>query len=119
MKAARRFYERTRRVTTIEYCLLAGVNDSDEQAHLLADLMEGFRAHVNVIPYNSIGAGLSGRTYARPSPERLAQFLELLRGRNVVAHVRQTRGDDVAAACGQLRQTTDFVGSASADRLFI
>jgi 23S rRNA (adenine2503-C2)-methyltransferase len=105
MAATRRFLERTDRVPTIEYCLLAGVNDSDAQAEMLADLMDGFRAHVNLIPYNAIGAGVSGVTYARPSGERVQRFLDILRDRGVVAHVRVTRGDDVSAACGQLRET--------------
>ena len=66
MAAARRFGERTGRVVTIEYCMLAGVNDSDDHAAALASLMSGFRAHVNLIPYNSIGTGLSGIAYSRP-----------------------------------------------------
>ena len=104
MAAARRFGARTRRIPTIEYCMLAGVNDSDEQAHSLADLMAGFKAHVNLIPYNSIGPGVSGITYLRPPRERVLQFLQILRDRDVITHVRDTRGDDVNAACGQLRQ---------------
>jgi 23S rRNA (adenine2503-C2)-methyltransferase len=103
--AAKRYDARTGRVVNIEYCMLGGVNDSDEQAHLLADVLEGFRAHVNLIPYNPIGVGVSGVTYIRPGDARVAAFLEILRNRKVVAHVRVTRGDDVAAACGQLRQT--------------
>jgi 23S rRNA (adenine2503-C2)-methyltransferase len=105
MAAARRFQARTRRIPTIEYCMLAGVNDSDEQAHLLADLMEGFRGHVNLIPYNPIGSGISGTVYTRPGRERLLAFLKILRDRRVTAHFRDTRGDDVNAACGQLRET--------------
>lgn len=105
MAAAKRFQARTRRIPTIEYCMLAGVNDTDEQARLLADLMQDFRGHVNLIPYNSIGAGVSGAIYARPSPQRLTAFLSILRGRKVTAHFRDTRGDDVNAACGQLRET--------------
>jgi 23S rRNA (adenine2503-C2)-methyltransferase len=105
MAAARRFEARTRRIPTIEYCMLAGINDSDDQAHLLANLMENFRGHVNLIPYNAIGAGVSGITYARPSRERLIAFLTILRNRKVTAHFRDTRGDDVNAACGQLRET--------------
>ncbi|HEV2295839.1 MAG TPA: 23S rRNA (adenine(2503)-C(2))-methyltransferase RlmN [Tepidisphaeraceae bacterium] len=105
MAATRRFLQRSGRVPTIEYCMLAGVNDSDAQAALLADLMQGLRAHVNLIPYNAIGAGISGAVYARPSEARLRRFIETLRDRGVVAHFRTTRGDDVAAACGQLRQT--------------
>jgi 23S rRNA (adenine2503-C2)-methyltransferase len=105
MAAARRFEARTRRIPTIEYCMLAGVNDSDEQAHLLARLMRDFRAHVNLIPYNAIGAGLSGISYSRPSRDRLMSFLNILRESKVIAHFRDTRGDDVNAACGQLRAT--------------
>jgi 23S rRNA (adenine2503-C2)-methyltransferase len=110
LAAARRYYARTGRIVTVEYCLLAGVNDSDEQARLLAALLNGFRAHVNLIPYNPIGigpagAGLTGVVYGRPSPERVRRFLDILRDARVVSHVRQTRGEDVAAACGQLRET--------------
>ena len=68
--------------------------------------MQGFRAHVNLIPYNSIGQGLSGRTYQRPSDDRIKRFLDILRDAKVVTHVRVTRGDDVSAACGQLRQSS-------------
>ncbi len=103
MAAARRFESITHRIPTIEYCLLAGLNDSDEQAHLLANLMENFRAHVNLIPYNAIGAGVSGTVYERPAQERMNSFLGILRHKNIVAHFRRTRGEDVNAACGQLR----------------
>ncbi len=106
MAAARRFHVRTRRIPTVEYCMLAGVNDSDEQATLLAELMRGFRAHVNLIPYNAIGQGISGISYQRPAMERMHRFINLLRDNGVVAHFRDTRGDDVNAACGQLRETT-------------
>ncbi len=102
--AARAFQDRTRRIVTIEYCMLNGVNDRDEQARQLADLVAGWRAHVNLIPYNAIGAGVSGAVYERPSAERVAAFLAILTQLGVIAHVRRTRGDDVAAACGQLRQ---------------
>ena len=103
--AAKDYQRRSGRVVNIEYCLLGGVNDSDEQARMLAELLTDFRAHVNLIPYNAIGGtGLSGRVYVRPSPARVTAFLSILRDAGVVAHVRVTRGDDVAAACGQLRQ---------------
>ncbi len=104
LAAARSYQARTDRIVTIEYCLLAGINDADEQAELLARRLEGFRAHVNLIPYNATGPGLSGVVYVRPSAARVARFLEILRERGVVAHARDTRGDDVAAACGQLRE---------------
>ncbi len=106
MAAAQSYQARVKRLSNIEYCMLAGINDSDAQAALLADLMRGFRAHVNLIPYNAIGPGLSGAIYQRPSDERIARFARLLRDRGVVVHMRQTRGDDVSAACGQLRIKT-------------
>jgi 23S rRNA (adenine2503-C2)-methyltransferase len=104
MAAASRFGAKTKRIPTIEYCLLANVNDTADHASALADLMTGFKAHVNLIPYNSIGPGLTGTTYARPSHDRILAFLEILRDHKVVTHIRDTRGDDVNAACGQLRQ---------------
>ena len=104
MSATRRYADATGRVPNIEYCLIAGVNDSDGQATQLAELMAGFRAHVNVIPYNPITSSISGADYRRPSEQRVQRFVELLRERGVVTHVRVTRGDDVSAACGQLRR---------------
>jgi 23S rRNA (adenine2503-C2)-methyltransferase len=104
MDATMRFAAQTGRIPTIEYCMLAGVNDSPGQARLLADLVGAARVHVNLIPYNPIGAGVSGAVYRRPSAERLLEFLSVLRERRVVAHFRDTRGDDVDAACGQLRE---------------
>jgi 23S rRNA (adenine2503-C2)-methyltransferase len=103
LAAAKRFYERTHRITNVEYCLLSGVNDSDEHAHKLAALLRGFRTHVNLIPYNDVGVGLSGRKYSPPAPERAQRFLGILREARLVAHLRQARGQDVNAACGQLR----------------
>jgi 23S rRNA (adenine2503-C2)-methyltransferase len=103
--AAKRYYEKTRRITNVEYCMLAGINDSDTHAHLLAELLKGFRTHVNLIPYNTIGAGVSGVVYQRPSNERIDAFNAILKEKKVVSHLRQTRGDDVNAACGQLRET--------------
>jgi 23S rRNA (adenine2503-C2)-methyltransferase len=104
--AAQAYSARTRTITTIEYCLLAEVNDSDEQAHQLAQLLHDFEAHVNLIPYNWIGTGLSGRIYRKPTIERMEAFAGILSSRGVVTHFRRTRGDDVNAACGQLRETT-------------
>jgi 23S rRNA (adenine2503-C2)-methyltransferase len=112
--AAKRFHAHTGRVVTIEYCLLADMNDSDDHAVALARLLDGFRAHVNVIPYNPIGgAGVSGTRFERPSRDRVIRFLTLLRDHGAVAHARETRGDDVSAACGQLRQR-DAAAAAAA-----
>ncbi len=104
MAATRRYADKTGRIPNIEYCLLNGINDSDAQARLLAELMRGFRAHVNLIPYNSIGTGLSGVEYSQPPQERLDSFLTILRDAGVHAQFRKARGEDVNAACGQLRE---------------
>ncbi len=101
MAAARRFADRTRRIPTIEYCLLADVNDSSGHADRLADLMAGFRAHVNLIPFNMI----EGAPYRSPTPATIRAFIQRLRDANVVVHVRETRGDPINAACGQLART--------------
>lgn len=111
MAATRRFAAATRRIPTIEYCLLEGINDSNEHASMLASLIAADRVHVNLIPYNVIGKGVSGVVYARPGEERVQSFLLRLRECGVVSHVRVARGDDVAAACGQLRETASFARS--------
>jgi 23S rRNA (adenine2503-C2)-methyltransferase len=103
MAAARRYQDRIGRIVTIEYCMLAGINDTDRHARMLVDLMQGFRAHVNLIPYNPIGAGLSGKIYQRPSHQRVLDFLTILRDAGIISHARDTRGADVNAACGQLQ----------------
>jgi 23S rRNA (adenine2503-C2)-methyltransferase len=104
LDAARRYQARTGRVVNIEYCLLAGVNDSDDQAKLLVSRLDGFAVHVNLIPHNWIGPGPSGEEYCRPNPERIDRFAQILRDGGVVNHIRVARGDDVLAACGQLRR---------------
>lgn len=90
----------TGRVTIIQYCLLDGVNDRDEHAIALADLLAGERMHVNLLPYNT-----TGRPFRASPPGRVGQFLALLRDRGVFSHVRRSRGSDIHAACGQLRTT--------------
>jgi 23S rRNA (adenine2503-C2)-methyltransferase len=108
LTAAKNFYERSGRIVTIEWCLIDGINDSDEHADRLAALLRRFEflraAHVNIIPFNPITPGPRGPTFARPTPMRVKQFIERLQVSNVVCHRRDTRGDDVSAACGQLRR---------------
>jgi len=121
LAAVQRYQAASGRIATVEYTLLAGVNDSDAQAELLAQRLAACtpaatshrdtRMHVNLIPYNAIGAGVSGREYRRPSPERMNRFLEILRDRNIVAHFRRTRGQDIEGACGQLRERALSAGA--------
>lgn len=88
----------SRRVT-FEYILLAGVNDSLEDADQLADLIKPTFAYVNLIPYNPV----IENGYRRSSDERVHAFLDRLIKRNVTATVRKEFGTDIDAACGQLR----------------
>src|SRR5439155_12328613 len=77
LAAVQRYARSSGRIPTIEWCMLAGVNDSDEQAIKLADLLKDLRAHVNLIPYNSIGTSLRGVVYTQPSADRMASFIAI------------------------------------------
>jgi 23S rRNA (adenine2503-C2)-methyltransferase len=104
LAAVDRYQEACGRITTIQYCLLDGVNDSLEQARDLSRLLEGRRMHVNLLRYNATGLSLRGRTYAPSSLEQTEAFLAELRAHGTVAHLRRARGPDIDAACGQLRR---------------
>jgi 23S rRNA (adenine2503-C2)-methyltransferase len=104
LAAADRYQAATGRPVTIQYCLLSGVNDSPEQADELGALLAGRRMHVNLLRYNPTGLSLRGETYAPSSDQATGAFLLRLRDRGAVAHVRRSRGPDIDAACGQLRQ---------------
>jgi 23S rRNA (adenine2503-C2)-methyltransferase len=82
-----------------EYILIAGVNDAEEQAHLLAGHARRLGAKVNLIPYNTV----EGLEWSRPSRERQERFLSILREHGTVATLRREKGHDIEAACGQLR----------------
>src|SRR5579864_2662227 len=90
----------THRQVTFEYVLLAGVNDTPEYAHKLGELLAPLKqfAHVNCIPANATAAD-----YRPPSGESIRAFRNILYAHNVSNSVRAERGDDIAAACGQLR----------------
>ncbi|KAJ2492303.1 hypothetical protein IWW37_001615 [Coemansia sp. RSA 2050] len=84
---------------TFEYVMLDGVNDSDDHAKQLVDLIHGLPAHVNLIPFNP----WPGSLYRSSSAARVAAFCGLVRNSGVHASVRTPRGDDILAACGQLK----------------
>ncbi|HWN25316.1 MAG TPA: hypothetical protein VNN16_09400, partial [Candidatus Sulfotelmatobacter sp.] len=87
---------------SFEYILIAGVNDSDAQASLLAEHARRLSAKVNLIPYNTI----EGLEWSRPSRNRQERFLSILRAAGLVATLRHEKGHDINAACGQLRLQT-------------
>lgn len=97
LEACEAFYARKRRKVFVEYVMLAGVNDRDEQALQLAELLDPRIYKVNLIPYNPTGTGYDGS-----SREAIDAFRAALTERGLSATVRLTRGRDIAAACGQL-----------------
>lgn len=104
LAAADRYQTSSGRITTIQYCLLAGVNDSLAQARDLSRLLRGRRMHVNLLRYNPTGLSLRGRCYQPSSIQHTEAFLAELRSHGAVAHLRRARGPDIDAACGQLRR---------------
>jgi 23S rRNA (adenine2503-C2)-methyltransferase len=104
LAAADRYQAGSGRITTIQYCLLDGVNDSLAQARDLSRLLAGRHMRVNLLRYNPTGLSLRGRSYAPSSVEKTEAFLAELRAHGTVAHLRRARGPDIDAACGQLRK---------------
>ena len=91
------------RMLTFEYILIAGVNDSIEQAKPLAALARRLFAKVNLIPYNKV----EGLPWERPDEETQEKFLAALEKQKVIATLRREKGHDIDAACGQLRLKTE------------
>jgi 23S rRNA (adenine2503-C2)-methyltransferase len=100
LAACRTYMQRTNRQVTFEYVLLAGVNDAPEHARELGQRLAEFKqlAHVNLIPVNATSAD-----YHPPTGEAIRAFRDELRRTGVSNSVRAERGDDIAAACGQLK----------------
>ncbi|HUK32817.1 MAG TPA: 23S rRNA (adenine(2503)-C(2))-methyltransferase RlmN [Vicinamibacterales bacterium] len=96
--ACKRFPLAKRSRITFEYVLLAGVNDSADDARQLAKLLSGVKSKVNLIPLNAA----PGIPFERPSDDAIDQFARILAERGVVVSVRKSRGRDIRAACGQL-----------------
>ncbi len=99
MESLRRFDAAGGRRVTFEYIMIDGVNDDPDLAETLAGLAEEVHAHVNLIPYNPI----PGPEWRPSPPHRIREFAARLEGRGITATVRTPRGQDIAAACGQLR----------------
>lgn len=88
----------TRRRVTVEYTLIDGVNDSVALAHELGDLLHDTPCKINLIPFNPF----PGTHYRRSPPAAVRRFQDVLAARGYTVTVRATRGEDIAAACGQL-----------------
>ncbi|CAK9870958.1 unnamed protein product [Sphagnum jensenii] len=101
MEDCSHYFKTTGRRLSFEYTLLEGINDQKHHAEELADLLHHWELgrHVNIIPYNPV----ADSEFRRPRKQAILEFVETLAARRVTASVRQTRGLDANAACGQLR----------------
>lgn len=97
---ADRYYEESGRRLTFEYVLLGGLNDAPEHAEELARRLRGKTALVNVIPYNAV----AGLPYKTPSGNSIHRFCRILTDAGINVQVRERKGDEIDAACGQLRR---------------
>ena len=88
---------------TFEYVMLAGVNDSDEDAHRLIELIRGIPAKINLIPFNE----WPGAPYKRSSNNRIHAFADIIYKAGYASPIRTPRGEDIMAACGQLKSATE------------
>lgn len=105
LDACRRYQAQTLRRITFEYCLIRDVNDSDEDAHAVGRLLDGIHSLLNIIPLNPVD-GYEGK---RPSAVRTSAFQRIVESYGIKTTVRQTMGDDIDAACGQLRRNASAV----------
>jgi 23S rRNA (adenine2503-C2)-methyltransferase len=88
---------------TFEYVMLKGVNDSDEDARRLVQLIKGIPAKINLIPFNE----WPGAPYERSDAKRIKAFSEIVYKAGYASPVRTPRGEDIMAACGQLKSATE------------
>ncbi len=98
LAACRRYPMPGRRMLTFEYILIAGVNDSDEDALKVARLLRGIRCKLNLIVFNEF----PGAPFRSPSIERVSSFQQVLLDRHYTSIIRASKGSDILAACGQL-----------------
>jgi len=94
-----KWFDKTGREITLEYILLGGVNDRPEHAEQLAEVSSRLRGNINLIRYNEV----RGLPFSRPETAHVHRFQEILLQNGANAHIRASRGRDIAAACGQLR----------------
>ena len=108
--ACREYYEQTGRRISFEYAMIDGVNDSPEQARLLAGHARAVAAHVNLIPLNHV----EERPFRPSTPEHMKEFIRILEQQGVNVTVRRRLGSDVDASCGQLRRKMQTKGGDKA-----
>lgn len=102
LEALRYYAKKNDARITFEYVLIKNVNDSEKQALKLAKLIRGIPCKINLIPYNPV----RGCPYEKPDEETLMRFRDILYPRTPAVTLRRSKGEDIQAACGQLKATT-------------
>jgi 23S rRNA (adenine2503-C2)-methyltransferase len=111
LAACREYPMPGRRMLTFEYILLAGINDSVEDARSLARLLKGLHCKLNLIAFNEF----PGSPYRTPEPEAVSAFQQVLLDHHYTAILRASHGRDILAACGQLSGQSKYTGAALSD----
>ena len=99
MKEIRHYIKTTNRRVTFEYILLEGINDSEECANELCDLVHGLNCYINLIPYNET----NNLGYKRSKKDTISSFYDIIKKRKINVTIRREFGTKISAACGQLR----------------
>lgn len=105
INAIKIYLEKTNRRVTFEYIMLAGINDSVDNALELVHLLKGINCYVNLIPYNETEA----LQYKRSNPLTIAKFYDILKKNNITVTIRREFGGTISAACGQLRSKKEEI----------
>ena len=100
LEACKIYTEETKRRITFEYALIAGVNDTAEDAGKLGKLLKGMLCHVNLIPVNQV----EGKEFIKSNKSTIGKFVSVLEKYNIEVTLRREMGSDISAACGQLRK---------------
>ena len=95
----KRYIKTTNRRVTFEYIMLSGINDSEECANELCDLVKGMNCYINLIPYNET----NNLGYKRSKKDTISKFYDIIKKRNISVTIRREFGSNISAACGQLR----------------
>jgi len=98
--AVKKFPVDRRKKVLFEYLVIKDINDDEKSANKLVKLLNGIKAKVNLIYFNPY----PGTTYQRPTPTKMEKFKELLNKKGVICTIRESKGMDISAACGQLRE---------------
>jgi 23S rRNA (adenine2503-C2)-methyltransferase len=114
LEACRQYRPAPGRRITFEYILIKGINDSENDARRLAKMLRSIRCKINLIPFNTH----EGCGFGRPSEATINRFQDILIGKNYTVIVRMSKGQDISAACGQLRARSTGPGEVQGAKGF-